>query len=82
MFTIGFWRDVTERALKTFAQALVAMLAVGTPIFDIAWVEALGVAATAMVVSVLTSIASEGIGEDGSASLLTDAYRGRHRGEA
>ncbi|MDO4610945.1 holin [Corynebacterium sp.] len=78
MFTVVFWRDVAERALKTFAQALVATLAVGVPIYDVGWVESLGVAATAMVVSVLTSIASSGVGEDGSASLLSGSS-GRHR---
>lgn len=70
MFTTTFWLDTVERAVKTFAQALIATIAVGTPIFDLAWGEGLGIAATATVVSVLTSIASTGVGDKGTASAL------------
>lgn len=70
MFTRQFALDLTERAIKTFAQALIATIAVGTPIFDLAWGEGLGIAATATVVSVLTSIASVGVGTEGTASAL------------
>lgn len=76
MFNREFAVDALERAVKTFAQALLAVLAVGTPLWEIPWTEGLGIAATATVISVLTSIASAGLGSPGSASA---AYIGQHR---
>ncbi|WP_197552708.1 holin [Trueperella pecoris] len=43
--------------MKTFAQALLSMLTTGSVVWGFDWVQALGIAATAVVVSVLTSIA-------------------------
>lgn len=71
MWAVDFWKDVAERAIKTFAQALISVLTVGTPIMQLDWVDGLGIGATAAVVSVFTSIASSGLGEKGSASLLS-----------
>lgn len=70
MWTRTFWLDTAERAVKTLAQALIAVLAVGTPIYEIAWAEALGIAATAAVISMLTSVASVGVGESGTAAVV------------
>ena len=75
ILTREFAVDTLERAVKTFAQALLAVLAVGTPLWDIPWTEALGIAATATVISVLTSVASAGLGTKGTASA---AYVGQH----
>lgn len=72
-----FWLDLAERALKTFAQTLVAVLTVGVPIWEIDWAEGTGIAATAAVISALTSIGSAGKGDPETASLV-DAP-GRHR---
>lgn len=65
-----FWVDAVERAIKTFAQALLATLTVGVSISDITWLDSLGVAATATVISVLTSIASGGVGDPGTAGMV------------
>lgn len=70
MWTKQFWLDTTERALKTFAQALIGVVAVGTPIFHVDWISGLGIAATATVVSVLTSLASGTVGDTTSAAAL------------
>lgn len=70
-----FWVDAVERAVKTFAQALVAVLTVGVPVWHIDWVDSVGVALTAGILSVLTSIASSGVGDSDSAG----AVPGRHR---
>lgn len=79
MWSKQFLKDVAERAVKTFAQSLIATLAVGTPIFDLAWTEGLGIAATATVISVLTSIASFGVGDKGSAAAIpAEDTTGRH----
>lgn len=54
-----YWQDALIRALKTFAQALIAVIgtdAIG--ITDVDWAAALGVAALAGVLSLLTSVAT------------------------
>lgn len=54
-----FWAGTAERAIKTLAQAALAMI--GTNAVDITrldWEHVLAVAATAAVVSVLTSLAT------------------------
>ena len=57
LWSIAFWRGATERALKTFAQALVAVIGVGAVgLLDVDWIGALSAALLATVVSVLTSI--------------------------
>lgn len=53
----SFWSGVRDRAIKTFAQVLVSTLTVGVGIFDINWKGALGLTATAVLMSVLTSLA-------------------------
>lgn len=54
-----FWRAAGIRALRTFAQTLVAAIPVGIGITDVGWPEVLGIAAMAAVLSVLTSIATK-----------------------
>ena len=49
-----FWVAAGERAVKTFAQSLVALFAEGVTILNIDWQQGLAVAATAALVSVLT----------------------------
>jgi hypothetical protein len=54
-------RDITpkERAVKTFAQALLAVFVVsGTTVLNADWGSALAVAGTAVLVSFLTSLVS------------------------
>jgi hypothetical protein len=72
MWTTTFWKDAAERALKTAAQALLSLWVVGGAfnILTVSWGPALGVAAGAAVVSLLTSLVSSGIGEKGTASLV------------
>lgn len=76
-----FVKDAAERALKTFAQALLAVLTVQgvSDLLSVDWPRALSVAALAAVVSVLTSLLSFKFGHSGTAS-ATDAVEpaGRH----
>lgn len=77
MQTKQFWFDTAERAIKTFAQSLLAVLVVGVPIWEIDWLGALGIAATATVMSVLTSVASGATGDPKTASAVD--YVGKRR---
>lgn len=73
MLTGRFWADALERAVKTAAQALLSLWLVGDVAFDlfqVDWGGALGVAAGAAVISILTSIASGPVGDPGTASLV------------
>ena len=69
-----FWADAAERAVRTFAQALVAVLVAGFVFTDAAaWGEALLASAVAALISLLTSVAASGVGEQDSPSLLPAA---------
>lgn len=65
-----FVLDTGERAVKNFAQAVLATFAVGDLFnaFHADWGNALGVGMGAAVLSVLTSIASFNVGTRGTAS--------------
>ena len=54
-----FWQGAAERAIKTFAQALLGVIMGGASgLLDVDWVAALSVAGLATVGSVLTSLAT------------------------
>lgn len=59
MLSKEFWQDAAERAVKTFAQALLAVFLVsGVTVLNVDWGSALSVAGTATLVSFLTSLGS------------------------
>lgn len=65
-----FFKDLAERAIKTFAQSMVAVLTAGaTGILDVDWINTLSVALLATAISVFTSLGSLTIGDD-TASLV------------
>lgn len=71
MFTTQFWKATVERCVKTVAQAVLAIVAVDQ--FDwmsANWSQIAAVAISAGVLSILTSIASDGIGPKGSPSIV------------
>ena len=70
MLTKKFGLDALERALKTFAQALLALITVGSAITDIDWGTAAQISATAAVISLLTSVISLPLGDSGTASVV------------
>lgn len=76
MYSSEFWRELIERAIKTMAEALLAWIMVGQPIWEMDWKQGFGLAATATVVSILASIASTQVGDPESASMVSG---GRHR---
>lgn len=65
-----FWLDTSERAVRTFAQALLGVFIAGVTILTVDWIDALAIAATATLVSILTSIAASGTGDPSTASLV------------
>lgn len=71
LVTRKFWIDAIERAVKTVAQ--VAMSIIGTTavyLSDVNWTLVASAAVLGGIVSILMSIASAGINEKGSASLV------------
>jgi len=62
----AFLLATAERAVKSFSQALGAMLvAAGTGLLDTAWQDDLSVAGMTALLSVLTSVGSAKIGGNG-----------------
>ena len=66
MFSTAFWSATAERALKTLAQTLVALIgANAVSVMELDWTQMLGVAGTATILSVLSSVASAKFGNSG-----------------
>lgn len=73
MWTLNFWRQTNERAVKTAAQAALAFFIVGqTVITELDWAAVAGGTAIAAIASVLTSLASAPFGPEDSPSLVRD----------
>ncbi|WP_427928315.1 holin [Agrobacterium cavarae] len=71
MFTVTFWKDAAERAIRTSAQALLALWATDiSGVLEVDWVQAASVAALAAITSMLMSIAATGVGNSQDASAI------------
>lgn len=74
LFSKSWLAGAGERALKTFVQSLIAGFLASAPITDQPWLTSLGVAATATVLSIATSVLNadftSGSGDADSADLL------------
>lgn len=53
-----FWQAALIRALRTFAQALLAVISTAALLEEVRWFEALSAAGLAALLSLLTSIAT------------------------
>jgi hypothetical protein len=75
MLTAAFWLGATDRAVKSYAQALLLLWGSDEVfnILEIDIVPALGVGAGAAALSLLTSIVSAPVGDKGSTALLPGA---------
>ena len=76
LFDLDFWKASAERALKTFLQTLVAGL--GTAqlgVMDLPWETALALAASAGVLSLLTSLGSANLGGSVGPSLVGESTK-------
>ena len=68
MFTVKFWKDAAERAIRTAAQALLALWATDVSgVLAVDWLQAGSVAALAALTSVLMSIVATNVGDHDSA---------------
>ena len=66
MTTAQFWAAALERAVKTAAQVAAALIGTGAVgVTELDWAQIGSVAATAAVVSILTSLASDRVGLPG-----------------
>lgn len=76
LFDLDFWKAAAERSLKTFFQTLVAGL--GTAqlgIVALPWETAFGLAASAAVLSLLTSLGSANLGSKAGPSLVGETTK-------
>lgn len=67
----SFIKDLIERAIVTFAEAMLGFMSVGQAFGDIDWVMALSVSGVAVLVSVLKSIVASKVGDKNTASLVS-----------
>lgn len=78
MWTTAFWRDLTERVIATFAQALAALLlGAGVGLLEVGWVDSLSLAGMAGLIALLKGIAAYKLGdaETGASALRTPPPR-------
>nr|DAI30725.1 MAG TPA: holin [Caudoviricetes sp.] len=73
----SFWSGLGDRAIKTFSQSLLAAVTVGVGVLDLDWKGALGIAATAVIASVLTSFADPKEADKAVATAVPE-YTPRH----
>lgn len=72
IYSLSFWKDAGERAAKSAAQAAVLALGGGAAdVLTLDWVTMGGAAGGGALLSALTSIASAGIANRGTASLTS-----------
>lgn len=78
LFTGDFWKAAAERAIRTMAQVLLSLW-ISDGVFNalsVDWLNALGVALGAALISVLMSLVPAG--PEGSPSWVEDKAAGRH----
>jgi hypothetical protein len=74
MFSRYFWVATLERAVKSFAQSLLALLSAGQlGLLDVEWVPTLSTAGMVALLSLLTSLASSQFGNAQDPSVLASS---------
>jgi hypothetical protein len=78
MFTRAFWKATLERMVRTFAQAVVALIGGdGLGLVDVDWGDAFSIGGLAAVAALLTAIVASGGGPTGPG--LTETAVTTHR---
>ena len=71
MWQAPFWKSTAERTIRTFAQALLALIGTNlVAVTDLDWPQMLLASTTAAIITVLTCVVATGVGDEGSPSLL------------
>lgn len=72
MLTRAFWTSTADRAVKSFAQALILLWGAdaGFNVLEVNIPTAFGLAGGAAILSLLTSLVSAPVGDKGTASFL------------
>lgn len=68
MFTRVWLKDTGERVVRTFAASLAAFFVGDVTVLNVDYSQALGVSATAALVTLLLSLAADRVGSPGTAS--------------
>jgi uncharacterized membrane protein YfbV (UPF0208 family) len=76
--TSTFLKDLIERAVKTGVQVLLGFFLPSVTVFSVDWDKALAVTGTAVLVSVLTSLISFKLSDNGTASLVPEVVDIEH----
>lgn len=72
IWSLTFWKDTAERALKSFAQGVILALGGGAVnVLTLDWITLAGAGGGAAFLSVLTSIVSAGVANKGTASMTS-----------
>lgn len=73
MFLVSFWKASAERALKTFAQTVVALVGTNAAnLLTVGFLDSLKAGLVAAALSVLTSVASSKFGPNYGPSLTSE----------
>lgn len=81
MWSLKWWGDVGERAVRTAAQTAVALLVTGDNalgLLDIGWVELGSASGGAALVSILTSVATHSVTGNGPSFKSVNKESGKH----
>lgn len=71
MWSLKFWRETVERAIRTAAQALLALWGTQvTGVLEVDWMQAASVTALAALSSVLMSLIATGVGDHESSAFI------------
>lgn len=73
MWSLKFWRETVERAIRTAAQALLALWGTQvTGVLEVDWTQAASVTALAALSSVLMSLIATGVGDHESSAFIDE----------
>lgn len=80
MWSLKWWKDVGERAIRTFAATLVSWLTVAGTVLgleDVSWLRGLSVAGLSALVTVLMAISTHGV--TGNGPSFTSVYKEKEK---
>lgn len=71
MWTVSFWKQTVERAVRTTAQVALSFWVLGqTSFMDVDWAQVAGVAGLAALTSVLMSLVATGMNDKDNPSMV------------